>query len=340
MLIYSFHEILWILLVAILIDLWIGDPKWPTHPVIMMGRATSYFERIWLRPHLLLDTKTRRRKAFSERWKGMGLAVVVPLLTLGISFATGYLCMLIHPWLGYAFHAWFISTTIAVKGLKDAAMQVYISLSQGSLPKARKYVGYIVGRNTDQLDEQEISRAAVETVAENTMDGFISPLLFAFLGAAPLALGYRAVNTLDSMVGYKNDKYVHFGWASARFDDLLNYIPARLTGLLFILVSIVIPGLNGRRAYRSIREFAADHPSPNSGIPESAVAGALGIQLGGTNRYGDVISERARMGWPIRNLQKQDIVKTCRMLLSTAYVMIGGIICILCLLHFGIGWLL
>src|SRR5690606_11356227 len=126
----------------------------------------------------------------------------------------------VHPWLGYAAHTWLIATTIAVKGLKDAAMLVYKPLAEGDLSDARKYVGYIVGRDTDELSEAEVSRAAVETVAENTVDAFVSPIVFALLGGAPLAMLYRATNTLDSMVGYKNEKYLYFGWASARLDDV------------------------------------------------------------------------------------------------------------------------
>src|SRR5690606_18132144 len=140
---------------------------------------------------------------------------------------------------------------------------------------------------------------------------------------------YRAANTLDSMVGYKNDKYLEFGWASARLDDVLNYVPARLTGFLMLVVFLFSRSWSARRAFRSIREFASRHPSPNSGIPESAAAGAIGIELGGVNRYGDVVSERARLGWPLRERNRDDIVQTVRICYGVSYLTAGGILCAL-----------
>jgi adenosylcobinamide-phosphate synthase len=232
----------------------------------------------------------------------------------------------IHPWAGYAVTAWFIATTIAVKGLKDAAMLVYKPLIDGRLDEARKYTGYIVGRDTHDLSEKEAARATVETVAENTVDAFVSPILFALLGGAPLAMLYRAANTLDSMVGYRNETYIHFGWCSARLDDLLNYIPARVTGMLMILTAWIMPGMSAKRSWQAIRSFAALHPSPNSGIPESAFAGAAGVQLGGVNRYFGVVSERARMGWPTRELEPQDIGRAVKMLYGVCFIILTGML--------------
>ena len=240
----------------------------------------------------------------------------------------------IHAWLGYLVSTWFISTTIAIKGLKDAAYLVYNPLRAGNLADARKYTGYIVGRDTDALDEEELTRAVVETVAENIVDAVIAPLFYALIGGAPLAMLYRASNTLDSMVGYRNDRYRHFGWASARWDDAMNWIPARLTGLLLILVALLQPGLSAKRAAAAIRRFAHLHPSPNSGIPESAVAGALGIELGGLNVYGGAASERARLGWPLRPRTQQDIVYAVRMLYGVSFVVMGGLLCILLVLFY------
>ncbi len=240
----------------------------------------------------------------------------------------------IHEWLGYLVSTWFISTTIAIKGLKDAAYLVYNPLRTGNLADARKYTGYIVGRDTDELGEEELTRAVVETVAENIVDAVIAPLFYALIGGAPLAMLYRASNTLDSMVGYRNDRYRHFGWASARWDDAMNWIPARLTGLLLILVALLQPGLSAKRAAAAIRRFAHLHPSPNSGIPESAVAGALGIELGGLNVYGGAASERARLGWPLRPRTQQDIVYAVRMLYGVSFVVMGGLLCILLVLFY------
>lgn len=275
------------------------------------------------------DFQSGKKLANRKRWRGVLLAAIVTTASFAAAWGIGALLERIHPWLGYLAHTWLISTTIAVKGLKDAAMHVHEPIVRGDMAAARKHVGYIVGRDTAELDEAEVSRAAVETVAENTVDAFVSPILFALLGAAPLAMFYRAANTLDSMVGYKNDKYRDFGWASARLDDALNYLPARLTGGLLAIAALLRRGMSARGALRAVRRFARLHPSPNSGIPESAVAGALGIQLGGTNRYGSVISERARMGWPTRSLEREDIPRAIRLLYGVSYLMAGGCLCAL-----------
>jgi adenosylcobinamide-phosphate synthase len=207
-------------------------------------------------------------------------------------------------------------------------MLVYRPLAAGDLEQARKYVGYIVSRDTAAMDEKDAARAAVETVAENTVDAFVSPFLFALIGGAPLAILYRAANTLDSMVGYRSDRYVHFGWASARFDDVLNYVPARISGLLLAFAALISPGQSAVRAVKAIAVFAGRHPSPNSGIPESAVAGALGIELGGRNVYFGRVSERARLGWPLRPLAAIDIVMAIRLLYIVSIIVFAGVVAI------------
>lgn len=304
-------------LLALAVDWLVGDPARLPHPVVYIGRLIALLEKRLL----------REQPAWTVRCKGIGLTLIVvsvsALVTWGIVALAGW----IHPWLGFAADVWLISTTIAVKGLKQAAMRVYNPLIRGDLKEAREKVGWIVGRDTETLDAKEVSRAAVETVAENTVDAFVSPLFFALLGGAPLAMLYRAANTLDSMVGYRNEKYRYFGWASARLDDALNWLPARLTGWLMTLAAAVLPRASAANARRAVRRFARLHPSPNSGIPESAAAGALGIELGGTNRYGGVASERARMGWPRRPLEPDDIVRTVRLLYITSYEVAGGLLC-------------
>lgn len=324
MLIYSVQEMLLIAAAAILIDWVVGDPKWPTHPVIWMGRFISAMERF-------LGRERCQDKPVAGRLMGALLALSTIGLSFGILQSMVWIADWIHPWLGYGVSAWFVSTTIAVKGLKQAAMQVYRPLSEGNLLEARKYAGYIVGRDTSQLDEGETSRAAVETVAENTVDAFVSPIFFALLGGAPLAMAYRAANTLDSMVGYRNEKYRYFGWFSARTDDVLNLIPARLCGVLLALSALLLPGMKSGKAVHAMFRFASSHPSPNSGIPESAVAGAIGIQLGGTNTYGGVTSNRAVMGWPTRSIIPQDILSTVSLLYRVSVlVWIGVIVLWLC----------
>lgn len=302
---------------AIVLDWLIGDPKWLPHPVIFIGKWVSFLEK------RLLPRKAKRRS-------GILLTLIVTLTSFLLTWFLSLASLWIHPWLSYAVNTWLIATTIAIKGLKDAAMLVYEPLSRGDLTDARKYTGYIVGRDTEQLDEQELSRATVETVAENTVDAVISPLFYALIGAAPLAMLYRATNTLDSMVGYRNAKYVHFGWASARLDDILNWIPARVTGLLLIAVSVPYRHTSAARAWKAVRSFAHLHPSPNSGIPESAVAGGLGIQLGGLNRYGGLVSERAKLGWPSRTIDRSDIIHSVRLLYAVSYVVMGGLLCAVC----------
>lgn len=321
MMFYSIQETLLLAAAAIVIDWIVGDPKWPTHPVIWIGRLIHFLERI-------LAPERMKRRPLAVKALGVLLAFVTLTISFVVMWGIIWAADAVHLWLGYAVSAWFISTTIAVKGLKEAAMLVYKPLVAGRLDEARKYVGYIVGRDTAKLDDREASRAAVETVAENTVDALVSPLLFAILGGAPLAMLYRAANTLDSMVGYRNEKYKQFGWCSARMDDVLNFLPARLTGVMLAVVAMVYPGMNAGRAVHAIFTFAHRHPSPNSGIPESAVAGALGIELGGTNVYFGVASERARMGWPIRPLQPDDIVLTVHLLYGVSFILFAGVIAV------------
>lgn len=338
MLLYSLEEALWMAIAAIVVDWLIGDPRWPTHPVIWIGRLISRLEKALRRRESDSGGNGKGRVLTDRQLRRRGAALA--LLTVGIAFAVMLAvvlaCRWVHPWLGYAVNVWFISTTFAVKGLKDAAMQVYRPLAAGDLEAARLYTGYIVGRDTKHLDEPELVRATVETVAENTVDAFVSPLLFALIGGAPLAMLYRATNTLDSMVGYKNEKYLHFGRVSARLDDALNYVPARLTGWMIAAVSLLLPGLSAARSVRAVKRFASLHPSPNSGIPESAVAGALGIELGGLNLYGDQVSDRARMGWPLRDKTMDDIRQTVKICYGVSIVAAGGLLCVLA----GVMWAL
>lgn len=300
-----------ILAAAFILDLLIGDPRWIPHPVIGMGQAIKRLEA-WI-----------RGRFSPENLKKAG--ILLPLLVAGGSFVITWVLLkllsLVHPWLAWAAEAVLIATTIAVKGLKDAGLEVYRHLQKGDLPAARSSLSMIVGRETSHLDVPEIVRGTVETVAENIVDAVISPLLYALIGGAPLAMAYRAVNTLDSMVGYKNDKYIHLGWASARLDDIANWIPARLTALL-LTVSALILGMDYKQAFRMVRRDARRHPSPNSGFPESAVAGALGIRLGGTNVYHGVASFRAYMGEAFRPMEARDIRLTNRLLLTVSVMFV------------------
>lgn len=343
MIFYSVQEICLIIATAIIIDWVIGDPKWPTHPVIFIGRWIKKAEQ-WLYPAYKPSSNAKLSNPSDESnpsnnqqrsnesranrgliYRGSLLTTSTLLISTGIMLALMIVSSWIHPWLGYAVNTWFISTTIAVKGLKDAAMLVYHPLIQGNMADARTYIGYIVSRDQEVMGEPEITRAAVETVSENIVDAFISPIFWAMIGAAPLAMCYRAANTLDSMVGYRNEKYEYFGKCSAVIDDILNYIPARITGVCIAIVCYIVPRCDGRRAVRSMLAFASHHPSPNSGIPESAVAGALGIQLGGRNRYFGVWQERAIMGWETEQLRAVHIKKCIVILYGVSILVWVGV---------------
>lgn len=304
----------WVLPVAYLLDRLLGDPRWLPHPVVGMGKVIAALEA------------AIRRLVPARHYRVAG--ILLPLLVAGGSFAVTWallrLLAQVSPWLAAAVEAALIWTTIAAKGLRDAGQDVAGHLLRGDLPAARRALGMIVGRDTAHLDAPETVRGAVETVAENIVDAVVSPLLFALLGGAPLALAYRAVNTLDSMVGYKNDKYIDLGWASARLDDIANYIPARFTAALLFAAAGALR-LDARGAWRAVRRDASGHPSPNSGFPEAAVAGALGVRLGGENSYHGVTSFRAYMGDKTRELEPKDVERTAKLMfwVANALVILG-----------------
>jgi adenosylcobinamide-phosphate synthase len=231
--------------------------------------------------------------------------ILLLLLTVGITALAAALLLhaayLLHPHLG-SFVAVILSwNCLAARSLHRESGLVAEALEAGDLPLARKQLSFIVGRDTAELDEPEIWRGVVETVAENTSDGVIAPLFFLMLGGPALGLVYKAINTLDSMVGYKNAAYLHFGRASAHFDDLMNWIPARLSGILIVAASPFI-GLNMKNSWRVMRRDGRNHASPNSGFPEAAAAGALGVQLGGTNHYFGKAVEKPTIGDPLKPL--------------------------------------
>ncbi|MCI1590567.1 adenosylcobinamide-phosphate synthase CbiB [Heyndrickxia oleronia] len=304
------------LTIAIIIDWFIGDPpKWP-HPVKWMGSLISFFTK-----HL---NKGNHRKG-----RGVFMLSLIVLLTGLIALTITILLHQWHPLAGVIGEALMIATTIAQKGLKDAGLEVYEPLMNKDLPLARTKLSYIVGRDTEQLDESEIVRGTVETIAENTSDGITAPLFWALIGGAPLAMIYRAINTCDSMVGYRNQKYEQFGWASARLDDWVNWIPSRLTGCIILLFCKPVY-LNLKPAWKLFLTDAKKHPSPNSGWCEAAVAVILGIQLGGVNYYKGIVSDRARMGQPFEALKAVHIKKTIvimnsAVLLFALFLWIGGI---------------
>lgn len=306
----------------------VGDPKWLPHPVIGIGRAISGMERA-----------VRRLARHESALKPLG--ILLPIVIVGGAFGVTWLALwglhLIHPWLAWGAEALLIGTTIAVKGLQDAGMAVYRRLAAGDMEGARREVGMIVGRDTEALDEPEVVRATVETVAENIVDAVISPLFYALIGGAPLAMAYRAVNTLDSMVGYKNEKYQNLGWASARLDDVANWIPARLTALLVAAAAWLFRAGDANNALRMAKRDARKHPSPNSGWPEAASAGALHVRLGGYNVYKGVGSFRAYMGEPQETLAARHIPAVCKLLRGSSLLFTAAGLALLLVRG---GWLL
>jgi len=305
------------IVLAIVIDRIFGDPRWLPHPVVGIGKLIK-----------LLDD--RLNKGRGRKSKGSLLVIVVLFVVGGLVFAITFSAFAIHPVIGIIVEAILISLTIASKGLKDAAMEVYQPLEQNNLIEARVKLSYIVGRDTEHLSESEIVRGTVETVAENTSDGITAPLFYALFGGALFAFLYRAINTCDSMVGYKSEKYLKFGWASARLDDVVNLIPSRITGILMLLTNEST--YSKRECWRTLFRDAKRHPSPNSGWGEAAVSGLLGIQLGGRNSYQGVISNRPTIGIERQQLQKEHILRTIeimhRTLIGFVFVicMVGGLI--------------
>lgn len=262
----------WIVPAAFVLDLLLGDPRWFPHPVILIGALIRRLEMLVV---TLFD---------SRKIAGVFLAAT----TLAVSGLCAYLVIsladIFHPVLGMAASVWVGFTTLALHSLHKESRNVVRWLEEGNVEDARRALSLIVGRETHALDEEGILKACIETVSENTSDAVIAPLFYLFLGGPVLAVLYKAASTLDSMVGYKTDRYRDLGWASARLDDMLNLIPARLTGFLMVLAAIPLR-LGGGRALRIMLRDARKTSSPNAGWPEAATAGALGVQLGGTATY-------------------------------------------------------
>ena len=288
--------------IGLVLDFIIGDPNNPFHPVRIIGALGIKLENITRRVF-----KNLKISGFVT-WLGVILITfLVNSLIVRIAFSISNI-------FGIIIEGILLYFCISSKGLKVEGLKVIKVLESGNIEGARKQLSYIVGRDTKVLDEEGIIRAVIETVAENTSDGIIAPLLFGALGGAPLAMTYKAVNTCDSMFGYKNDKYIDFGLVSAKMDDLFNYIPARLTGYLVIFAAFIL-GLDYKNSYRIYKRDRYNHTSPNSAHPESAVAGALGIRLGGANYYFGKIVEKPTIGDKNKVIEISDLYKTNNILL-------------------------
>ena len=299
------------LAVACLLDAAVGDPRWFPHPVRWMGTVVNWCDR---RVHQFLLSPTKQRIA------GVLLAVALP----AGAYAAGALLIWfgnsIDPLWGSAGTVLLAWTTLAARDLIDHVVSVQRALQSVSLIEARAALAKIVGRDTEEMSESEIVRATVETIAESTADGIMAPLFYLVLGGAPLALAYKALSTLDSMIGHMDDRYRWFGWASARLDDVVNFLPARITALLLVLSAGIVsrswPAM--QHAWEILLRDGRQHPSPNSGRPEAAMAGALGVQLGGTNRYDGLPIERPYLGDPDQPLTRAHIGMALTLMLWTS----------------------
>ncbi len=273
-----------ILVGAALLDLILGDPQYPLHPVRLIGHATHWGE------------KACRGLPLSPRLQGMALVLGVQTLVVGSTLALLSLAQGIHPWVRYALETYLAYSALAGGALWREVEGILDLAKDNRLPEARKRLSWLVSRDTESMAEGEIFIAATETLAENTSDGVIGPLFYLAIGGVPLAMAYKAADTMDSMVGYKTPRYIHLGWAAARLDDLMNLIPARLT-VLFMAFSARLLGFSGvKRVLEAARRWGTLHPSPNSGYPEAAMAGALGIRLGGPCHYFGQPVDRPWMG--------------------------------------------
>ncbi len=288
-------------------DLAFGDPLGAFHIVVWIGKLISALEK-----------GTRRlfpKTPHGELAGGAVTVLLVCLLSLGVSWGAVALCRLVHPVLALLVESFLCWQCLAATSLRKESMLVYKPAVEGDLPAARTAVGRIVGRETEQLSTEAVVRACVETIAENTSDGEIAPLLYLAIGT-PFGVLYKAINTMDSMLGYKNDRYIYFGRVAARLDDVANFIPARLTALLMTL-SAFLTGLDGRNAWRIFRRDRYNHLSPNSAQSESVCAGALHVRLGGPSVYFGHLKEKPTIGDDDRPIEAEDIRRANRLMLGT-----------------------
>lgn len=310
-----------------LVDCALGDPVWfITHPIILIGRLISRSEKFL-------------RKVFPKTDKGelaagAVMAVFVPLVSAAVSFGILYVCWLIHPVLYFVICSMMCWQILAARCLQQEAYKVVDRLEKEGLPAARTQVGMLVGRDTDQLTEAQVLKATVETVAENTSDGEIAPLFWMFLGGPVGGFFYKAVNTMDSMCGYKNEKYLYYGRCAAKLDDVVNFIPARLSAIGYIL-SAPLFGYDGKNAARIWKRDRRNHASPNSAQTESACAGALHIQLGGPASYFGTMHDKPTLGDPDRPIERADVARSCRLMFGASVFWLAVFEAISLLIYFG-----
>jgi adenosylcobinamide-phosphate synthase len=301
-----------ILTLAYILDLIIGDPGWLPHPVRIIGWLIEKMEK--------LCRGTARHAPTTEKLAGILLVIIIVGPTYGLFYYLNLFLLNPHlpkpvSYLAFTFLVYLVSTTIATNDLIKSGKDVITALNTGHKEEAKNKLGMIVGRDTRQLDNKGIAKATIETLAENTSDGIIAPLFYLAIGGLPLAMTYKAINTLDSMVGYRNEKYKNFGWASAKLDDIFNYIPARITGILIVVSAFIFNLFKNthysliitRYSFKIMLRDGRKHLSPNSGIPEAAMAGALGVRLGGPSFYGGILVEKPYIGEEVPGVRSQEV---------------------------------
>lgn len=299
------------LVIGFLIDLLVGDPHNIPHPVVGIGKLISFWE-VKLR-HIFPETEKGENIAGGILW------VIVVVLSSGVPALLLWLCDAINPWISLVLESIMCWQILATKSLRDESMKVYQALEQGDIIQSRYAVSMIVGRDTAALDDAAVTRAAVETVAENTSDGIVAPMLFLAIGGAPFGFFYKAVNTMDSMLGYVEPPYKNIGLFPAKADDVVNFIPARISALLMLAAGFFLR-LNVQNGWKIFCRDRFNHASPNSAQTESVCAGLLGVRLAGDAWYHGVLHKKKFIGDALREIEHEDIPRTCRLLYVTAFL--------------------
>ena len=308
------YEILYALLLGFLLDCLLGDPQGFPHPIVAIGKLIAWLEK-------------RLRRLFPGTKAGeLAAGAVLWILTVGVSFLVPYVLLRlagrVSPWLRVALQSVFCWQILAARSLQTESMKVYTALKTGTLADARRAVSMIVGRDTQQLDADAVARAAVETVAENCSDGVIAPMLFFALGGGPLAFVYKAVNTMDSMLGYVEMPYKNIGCVPAKLDDVFNYLPARISGIAMLLAGGLLK-LDFQNGLRIFKRDRYNHASPNSAQTESVCAGLLGLRLAGDACYHGVLHKKKYIGDALRPIEPEDIPRACKLMYITTLLMLA-----------------
>ncbi|MEG0919007.1 MAG: adenosylcobinamide-phosphate synthase CbiB [Anaerovoracaceae bacterium] len=299
------------LAIGFILDLIIGDPYSLPHPICLVGNGIKWGEK-----KIRNFTNGDNQREFIG---GMILSITIVLLSFAVPFLILWILGQINFYLALAVNSIFCYQILATKCLKDESLKVYNALKNGTIEDGRAAVSMIVGRDTENLSEEGVIKATVETVAENTADGVVAPMIYFAIGGGPLAFMYKAINTLDSMIGYKNDKYLYFGRFAAKLDDVANYIPARISGILIVCAAKFLP-YNSKNAWKIFKRDRYNHASPNSGQTESACAGALEIQLAGNANYFGKVYKKKTIGDPIKEINLENIRESIKLLYGAAII--------------------